>query len=339
MRVFQWRGRAAKKGAIPDYIVDRTWRDMALDAGVDAVGDGYLAAGTALLRETRKDPELRAQRVEALGRAAIGRSAAIAALLTEETADADTADLLLWLGRTVIDEAWQIRGDGWADSVGPDRFKLFHATLVNARDPLLAAAELNPEDPVPWEVLQWMALGLEAGRDAKDSIWREVSRRVPTLFPAHWGRLQVLSEKWGGSHEEMFAFARSSAAVAPAGHPLTAMLPLAHAEYLLCERQPLLERRSSRAYTRFSAAHYDPETVQELREASDKWADGKLPHPRDLEAHHLFGAILADCGDDERARVHLAEVGDRVHGIPWDYLGCGSAGEKFHDALERLRLV
>ncbi|WP_133742774.1 hypothetical protein [Actinorugispora endophytica] len=327
------------KNAVPDYIVDRTWHDMALDVGVEAVGEGYLAAGTALLGETRKDPELRAQRVEALGRAAVGRSDAIAALLTEETADAAAADLLLWLGRTVIEEAWRIRGDGWADSVSPDRFKLFHANLLNARDPLLAAAELKPEDPVPWEALQWMALGLELGRDAKDSIWREIGKRVPTLFPAHWGRLQILSEKWGGSHEEMFAFARSSVEAAPHGHPLTAMLPLAHAEYLLCERQPLLERRFSRAYVRFSVAHYDSGTVRELQAASDKWENGMLPHPRDLEAHHLFGAILADCGDDERARRHLAGVGDRVHGVPWEYMGGGSAGQEFHGTLERLRLA
>ncbi|GAA3747717.1 hypothetical protein HDA32_001552 [Spinactinospora alkalitolerans] len=322
-----------------DFIVGRTWHDIALDAGVDAVSEGYLAAGTALLRETREDPELRAQRVEALGRAAVGRSGGITELLTEDATEADATDILLWLGRTLIDEAWQIRGGGWAETVGRDRFKLFRATLANAREPLLAAAELDTADPVPWECMQWLALGLELERDHKDAIWRNIAERCPTLMSAHWGRLQVLAEKWGGSHEEMFDFARQVVDAAPAGQPLTAMLPLAHAEYLLRERRPLLESGESRAFVRFSVDHYTMEIVEELEAAANKWTATMAPHPRGLEAHHLFGAILADCGLDDAARPHLERVGDRLHVIPWSYLGAGSAGEEFSDALQRLGIA
>ncbi|MGI5121046.1 hypothetical protein ACQEU5_16140 [Marinactinospora thermotolerans] len=338
MRLFGRRKRVDHGKPQVTYIPGRCWKDPALDAGVDAVEEGHLLAGTALLRECRDDPEKRAQRVEALGGAAVGHSGHIAGLLEEETDPRDAADILLWLGSTLIREAWKIRGGGWAETVGRDRFKLFFATLAEAREPLLASAHLFPEDPVPWVCLQSFAMGSQLDRADKDEIWRNIIERCPTIFPGHWGRLQILSDKWGGSHEEMFDFARTTARTAPSGHPLVAMLPLAHAEYLLRERMPLLDEGSYKAFVRFSVDHYSVETVAELKEASERWLSGGEEHPRDIEAHHLFGGVFADCGDDDAARLHLGRIGDRFMAVPWDYFGTGTAMEEFRETMERLEL-
>jgi hypothetical protein len=148
-------------------LFGRTWTDVALDAAVDAVNEGYLQAGIALLAETHGDPELRSLRSEALGDAAMGQSREIMELIEE--AD-HRADVLLWLGRTIINEAWAIRGGGYASTVGSDRFKMFFATLSTAREPLMEAARLRPDDPVPWESMIWYGLGMQLGRSEEDAI-------------------------------------------------------------------------------------------------------------------------------------------------------------------------
>jgi hypothetical protein len=78
---------------------------------------------------------------------------------------------------------------------------------------------------------------LQADRDHKDAIWREVIARCRTLFPAHSARLQILAKKWGGSHEEMFEFD-----AAPTGDPLAAMVPLAHFEVMLDRVDEAIEK-------------------------------------------------------------------------------------------------
>ncbi|TDQ48223.1 hypothetical protein [Actinorugispora endophytica] len=303
---------------VESIVVGRCWNDPALDAGVDAVREGHLTAGLTLLGESRADPELRALYVGALGDAAVGRSGRIHALLTRDTAKEDAADILLWLGRTLIDEAWKIRGDGLARTVGQDRFKMFFAILARARDPLLAAAEIAPDDPVPWECLQWFALGLQLDREEKDRIWQHVVERCPTLYPAHWGRVQVLAAKWGGSHEEMLEFARGSVDLAPPGHPLTSMIALAHYERAAGVIGDLVDRKRFFSAVRAPARYYEGEVAAELRTAAHKWCAAPVAHPRDLEANHLFGWAFNNTSDKNRARWHLYQVGNRTHPLTWD---------------------
>ncbi|MFF3438456.1 hypothetical protein [Streptosporangium sp. NPDC002721] len=313
----------------------RTWRDPALDAAVEAVGEGYLRAGVVLLGETHQDPELRSLRTGALSQAAVGRSGAIAELLDDA---GDSADILLWFGNTLINEAWAIRGGSYANAVGSDRFKMFFSTLSNAHEPLLEAARSRPEDPVPWECMIWFALGMQLGRPEQDAIWDELTSRCPTLFAGHWGRLQAVAEKWGGSHEEMFEHARKAVALAPAGNPLTAMLPLAHLEYLLSEEGRLVEQNKMMAYMKFSMTYFSESVIGELKEAERRWTADARPHPRDLDAHHLFGGVFfRETDTHDLAARHLAQVGNRVgEAAPWGYKG--DPAEEFAGALRKLKL-
>ncbi|GLU48046.1 hypothetical protein [Nocardiopsis ansamitocini] len=338
MGLFGRKAADKTQDALVRTLVDgRCWNDPALDAGVDAVEEGHLTAGLTLLKESRTDPELRSLYVEALGNAAIGRSGQVHGLLTEDTAREDAADILLWLGRTLIDEAWEIRGAGSADTVGAERFKLFFATLGNAREPLLAAAEIAADDPVPWECLQWFALGMQLERDEKDYIWQRVVERCPTLYPAHWGRVQTLAAKWGGSHEEMLEFARGSVDIAPPGHPLTSMVALAHVERLMGLFDDLAQRRKFVAAVKLNVRYYDEQVRDELTRAAQKWCAAPVAHPRDLQAHHQFGWVFKEAQEKERARWHLYQVGDRVHHWPW--ASTGKPVEAFAKALSSLGLA
>ncbi|MEV8630959.1 hypothetical protein AB0395_04815 [Streptosporangium sp. NPDC051023] len=333
MRIFRRRKGGQTVGGA--FVVGRVWKDIALDVAVEAVEEGYLNAGIALLGETHRDPELRSLRLDALSRAAVGRSQGIAELLDGSR---DRADILLWLGRTVIDEAWAIRGGSFAESIGEDRYKMFFATLSGAHDPLMEAARLRPDDPVPWESMIWFAMGMQFDRVEEEVIWEETVSRSDTLFSAHWARLQALTEKWGGSHEEMFAHARDAVAIAPAGHPLTAMLALAHLEHLLAEERRLVLENKMMAYVRFGMKYFSEQVVDELKEAERRWTAHATPHPRDLEAHHLFGAIfMRETTTHDLAARHLRQVGNRVgRGAPWSYQG--DPAEELAAAMRKLRI-
>lgn len=287
-------------------VAERPWADPALDQAVDAVRRRYLHVGVGLLAATRLDPELRAQRVEALARAAIGQSRDVMALLAQ---DQSNPDLWLWLGRTLVEEAWLLRPDVRARSAQAGRVRRFHQAMERAREPLRAAATLLPTDPVPWECLMWMALGLDAPRAEKDALWLECARRFPTLYPANVARLITLSPSWGGTTAEMFEFARVAVSRSIEGDPLPALVPLAH-----------FERNAERSGGRH---WFDDEALREIVSAAGSWVERRriMPHPRAIEAHNVFGAAFYLADLRRPARGHLVRTGGRFSRLPWSHLG------------------
>lgn len=296
-----------------------------LDTAVAEVHRGKLEAGIPALAATRGDPEVRSLRIEALSRAAIGSSGSIEALAAR---DQPNPDLWLWLGRTRVEEAWAVKPDVRARAVQAHRLQAFHAAMELARQPLLTAAGLFPGDPVPWECLLWLALGLERPRADKDAVWFECVRRWPTLFSANVARMTTLSPGWGGTAQDMFEFARETAARAPEGSPLAALVPLAHFEHVVSERVPL----SRGAWFPFDAQ-------REIVSAAGTWSERRLggAHPRSIEAHNAFGAAFYLADLRRPARGHLARTAGRFSRLPWSHLG--DPAQQFLRACGRLNLI
>ncbi|WP_250214208.1 hypothetical protein [Acrocarpospora catenulata] len=296
-----------------------------LDETVTAVHRRNFEAGVPVLAATRGDPEVRALRIEALSRAAVGMSRGIESLIVR---DQHNPDLWLWLGRTRIEEAWEIKPEVKARAVQAHRLEAYHAAMELARQPLLTAAGLMPADPVPWEALMWLALGLERPRNDKDSVWFECSRRWPTLYSGNLARLITLSPGWGGTATEMFEFARAVAARAPDGNPLPALIPLAHFEHVAAERTPM------------SRGGWFPFDVQrEIVAAAGQWSDRRIgpAHPRSIEAHNAFGAAFYLADLRRPARGHLVRTGGRFSRTPWSHLGDPEA--QFHRACGKLNVI
>jgi hypothetical protein len=314
--------RARARG--PRLIASRPWADTVLDDAVTALGRGYLEPAIPALVATRGDPEVRALRVEALARAAVGLTGGIEALLSRDRVN---PDLWLWLGRTRVEEAWEIRPDVRARAVQADRLRMFHQAMESARAPLLAAARLMPADPAPWVALLWLALGLERPREEKDHLWAEAARRHRTLFAAHLARLITLSPGWGGTSQEMLGFARYAGSHAPDGDPLAALVPLAYFEHVAGERSG-----RSRGWSSF-------EVQREITSAAGRWhqARGTRAHPRALEAHNAFGAAFYLADMRRPARGHLSRTEGRFSALPWSHLG--DPEKEFHKARARLNVV
>jgi hypothetical protein len=304
-------------------IRGRPWTDPVLDHAVEAVHDHYMRVGLAALTETRGDPELRSLRVEALGKAAAGWSQGIESLLAEDPAN---PDLWLWLGRAKIEEAWEIRPETRARAVQAAGFKMFTKAMQAARAPLMSAAERFPEDPVPWECLLWVGLGLDWEREDKDMVWAQVRRRRPTLYGAHVARVMTLSPQWGGVADEMFEFVREAARTADHTDPRAALVPLAYFEYFVQERSSILRGASS---------WFSDRERKEVEAAARGWFEGPHPHPRTIEAHNLFGAAFHIADARRPARQHLARTAGRPSHLPWSYLG----GDSYTKACRNLKLL
>lgn len=284
--------------------------DPMLRAAAEEVAEGDLAAALPMLAESREDGETRTVTAEVLGRAAADRIDDLGDLLDT----ADRADLMLWLGNALLAHALRASG-------GTAERKAAEAALDDARRALEAAADLRPDDAAPWVALQTVAMGAGADREEKDRLWDEARTRAPHLFAAHMGRVRVLSPARGGAADEMFAFAGAAADTAPEGDPLPAVLALAHAEFLRAEYKRLRAEGMFDFVAEQTMGRLHGEAVAELFGLARTWAQSADPHPRDVQAHHLFGWAFHRAGMTEAARWHLTAVGNLYCEIPWGFFG------------------
>ncbi len=108
-----------------------------------------------------------------------------------------------------IDFAWADRGNKFADKVLPEAWDAFKKRLELGRDDLLKAAELNPNSAEPWVALMTAYRGLSAPLKIEECF-----QKATAIDPKHFGAYQMMltakMEKWFGTNEEMFEFARKT---------------------------------------------------------------------------------------------------------------------------------
>ncbi|MFD5461544.1 hypothetical protein ACFWIQ_01785 [Kitasatospora sp. NPDC127059] len=288
--------------------------------------------------EPRIDPSFGDESVRlVLGQAAAGdwtalRPALAAADGTELTflaaAVADTAGAEEWTARAVADApddalplllsgarhvtwAWEARTGARAKHVTEEQWKLFHQRLDVAEEQLLEVAEREPSWLAPWYFLQISARGASLGPDVATARFEAAVRRAPGHGASHRQRLQQLCAKWGGSHEAMHEFARSSMLAAPEGSPLGELVVLAHLERWLD-----LPDGEDRAYLTSAAV------VAELQEAAFR----SVLHPDFVPVRgwqgtfNTFAMAFSLAGQPKTARLLFDALDGLVTESPWHYL-------------------
>ncbi|WP_159943912.1 MULTISPECIES: hypothetical protein [unclassified Nocardiopsis] len=312
-------GRAARSDDIGALLLPEPFAaDPGLRTVCEAVREGDAEAGVPLLVESREDPELRTLRAAELGRAAAERPEEVAVLVEH---GADRADAVLWLGYALLARALDRPA-----AVSTAETKAASAALHEARETLQAAVALRSDDAVAWEGLQRVELALRAPRSERDRTWRETVARAPHLFSAHVTRVRSVAVADAGTPaaaaaDEMFAFAGSVADTAPEGSPLPAVLALAHAEFLRRERARLRGEGSMELVVQQALGRLHGEAARELFSFARDWVSAAVPHPRDAQAHHLFGWALHRAGMTDAARWHLTAVGTVRCDLPWSFFG------------------
>ncbi|GIF63216.1 hypothetical protein Ais01nite_12510 [Asanoa ishikariensis] len=321
-------GLFKRAAAAPDIVFDAhpAQDDDALrKAHDDLVAGGDWAVARDLLATTAGDEDRRARYVWVLSEATVNGAPAAPGPVEDATwvdawarAEPGNPDALLVRGRSLISRAWEVRGGGWASTVGADAVSEFHRLLVLAVPLYDRAAHLAEADPLPWVHRLILATALNAPRDQLERCWSEVVMREPGHVEAHNFKLMYLCHKWHGSHEEMFAFAREAAATAPDGSPLKVLPLKATAEWDMWMMRRELTLKQSVAQT----GHWrrDPGLHAELDAALHRWfARPARRHGCWYDDLNQLAYALwrADRHADNKAVI--AAIGPYMSDLPWGW--------------------
>ncbi|WP_369182756.1 hypothetical protein [Streptomyces sp. Y1] len=298
--------------------------------------------GPAAAGRPRLDPVLGDEHARLLVRqAAAGDWAALRPALADHTGDADGTELtrltamvaeqsgveewtvraladapddtlaLLLSGARHVNWGWEARSKAQAKYVSEEQWKTFHQRLDVAEAQLLEVAEREPTWLAPWYFLQISARGISLGPDVATCRFEAAVRRSPGHPASHRQRLQQLCQKWGGSHEEMHAFARTAMLAAPEGSPLGELVALAHLEHWLS-----LSDGEDQDYLS------SPAVVASLQEAAFR----SVLHPDFVPARgwqgsfNTFAMAFSMADQPKTARLLFDALDGMVTEAPWHYL-------------------
>ncbi|MGW6509596.1 hypothetical protein ACWGCP_18940 [Streptomyces niveus] len=280
-----------------------------LHAALTAAYAGDHAPARDLLAATRlgAEWERRGGYVPRLAESALHSPGWLDAWLAESPRDPDA---VLVKAEHCVQQAWEIRTGARASSVSRDQFQAFFALLDDAVPVIGAAAELNPTDPVPWQVALTHARGSQAPREVFDAYWAEATARAPHHYGCHVSAMQYLCDKWYGSHGEMFDFAERAAEEALPGSKLHALPLLAAVEY-----DVVADGGNGGAGIERSRIHAALKRAQEL---SDAYPQGD-PEVAGVRNHLALMLVLADRHGE--ALEQFRAVGSHATQYPWAYLG------------------
>lgn len=241
------------------------------------------------------------------------------------------------LGASMIASAWKIRGSTYADAVDEQAWEPFHRGLERAAQPLLEASRLDTAaaDPLAWLIVA--EVGKSGDRDLIDDYFAQATARVPSHWPTYYKYFMATTEKWGGSHKEMFRFAQKSAEGAPRGSMLHCLMALAYCEYALALEGEIDQQvRGASHAARISAALYawldaSPATLEDrLNALSGGFATLGLNH---------FTVACYLCGADDEARMLLAALNGEITVVPWAWIADGMRESRHygfvHDRVQR----
>jgi hypothetical protein len=120
---------------------------------------------------------------------------------------ADLVEVILWRAW-----AWHTRGEGTADTVTPEGWKLFRAKLASA-DEVLERSKVRASKSPLWYQLR-LGIARDAGWDRQRyrAVFNEATVRFPWYVPLYLWAANYLSPQWGGSYEAVDALARHTTA-------------------------------------------------------------------------------------------------------------------------------
>ncbi|GAA4679250.1 hypothetical protein Prum_044030 [Phytohabitans rumicis] len=242
---------------------------------------------------------------------------------------ADVSGVQEWIGQWVAAEpqstlpllvqgahgvfwAWEARGSAYAEHTQQEQFDLFFKRLTFAENCLDDVADRDPYDTTARAFLLNSGIGRQVDLAEQQRRFSEVVKRHPQHKWAHGAMQQYLCEKWFGSHDQMFAFAREISRYAPPGSPLHGAIAEAYIEKYL----DLSRTGGGSAYME------QPEVGAELTAAAER----SVFHPafqRRPGWPRLFNsfAFALHLSDQYQAAYRVYQIigDDYITEHPWDY--------------------
>ena len=147
--------------------------------------------------------------------------------------------------------------------------------------------------------------------------FEEARRRDPDGWTAGMFALQSLAEKWSGTHDEMFAFAREVSGAARDGSPLHSLVPLAHHERWLYFSAFEDDRKAQKKYFEGPAVQRELQAAWKRGPGSPAFRRGRFGPTQ--TALFAFGFTLGL--DQARAREAFEKLGPVLTHTPWSSQG------------------
>ena len=227
-----------------------------------------------------------------------------------------SADAHLVYGARFLKWSWEARGYGSGRTISKDKRIEFYRRLALTRELLEESARLHPGDPTPWAYLIMVAVYSQAGEEAERRYFEQAIERDPSNWTAHMHRLTGLTAKYGGSHAEMFKFARESASSARQGSLVPILLTKAHSEYW--KYLSLFEgnHEGARKYLQERDAH--DETLEAYRRTlgSNRYDKREATFAR-INAAGWFWLIKSR----DALRDELRALDGSIHDVHWRWVG------------------
>lgn len=110
-----------------------------------------------------------------------------------------------------VQYAWAARGNGFASSVTPDGWRLFHERLTKAKELLIKNKEIGSTLPIWYELILSTESGLDRPQEEQNKYFVEGFERYKTFLPLYIVKRNILEPKWGGSWKSVDDFINWSA--------------------------------------------------------------------------------------------------------------------------------
>lgn len=216
-------------------------------------------------------------------------------------------------GNFLIDKAWEARSGAVASNVSEKQITGFYDYLNQAEQELQKVKELDSSFTAVYCSLLKVALG-QSEKQKAYKLFDEAFQLAPEQLDYHTNMLVLLTEKWLGSEQEMFEFARKHASRESSG-ALKGLIPAAH-----FEAQLFLDAKETEAY--FAQA----DVQKEIREAY-AGIENSVPGSSFDEKHSYYLAlnffvVIFQYMDDNKTAVEIYEkIGGHRKGSPWGNIG------------------
>lgn len=221
-----------------------------------------------------------------------------------------------------VARAWYYRGGGTADTVSDDAVENFVHHLITARSLLNDCMDHPDTDGLACEKYITVQLGIS---DDLAKIYKTLKKmrhidqnlRNPPNLQGHVNYFNATCEKWLGSHDEMFAFAREYA-MKDTGYGYMASL-ICHAHLQMWLYLIAFDEDEAAA-----GAYFTQQTVKDELLAAHNWFLSNVNDDTsgfNIMAHNMFTGLLYWSEEHEAAQYHFRAMKKRATPFPWMYIG------------------
>lgn len=238
----------------------------------------------------------------------------------------------LFYGVAMIEQAWRERSSQREYHVTREMWEKFGACLHEAYKSLHVAIELKPEHPEAYACLIPVCMGLQLNRELMWRNFEQVAQLEPEHYLGYANFCNAITKKWGGSHEECFAFAKRCLESAKPGSPIVGIVAMTHIEFWLYHHS-WEDGDRDRAATYFD----EPQVISELCQAYEILNQGDPERLKWFanEARNNLAWALYKAKQYDLCKDAVDKIGKRVTDRPWFYPQEGLEGHRLYNHVRK----